>query len=45
MKIRNGGGEKIPIVPGKKQRLRVPGCDGAGTAERSNPMSKVRGGS
>ena len=24
--------------------LRVPGCDGTGTAKRSYPMSKVRGG-
>ena len=30
-------------VRGQGQRLRVPGCDGAGTAERSYPASKVRG--
>ena len=40
MKIRNGGGEKIPIVPGKKQRLHF-----AGAAVKRYPMSKVRGSS
>ena len=29
---------------GQGQQLRVPGCDGAGMAERSYPMSEVRGG-
>ena len=43
MKVRKGGGEEIPLIPGQGQRLRVPGCDGAGTAERSYPASEVRG--
>ena len=30
--------------PRSGQRLRVPDCDGAGTAERSYPTSEVRGG-
>ena len=30
--------------PRSGQWLRVPGCDGAGTAERSSPASKARGG-
>ena len=30
-------------VRGQGQRLRVPGCDGAGTAERSYPASEARG--
>ena len=29
--------------PRSGQWLRVPGCDGAGTAERSYPASEVRG--
>ena len=30
-------------LEGQGQRPRVPGCDGAGTAERSYPKSEVRG--
>ena len=37
LKIRNGGGEKIPIVPGKKQRLHF-----AGAAMKRYPTPKVR---
>ena len=29
-------------VRGQGQRLRVPGCDGAGTAERTYPMPEAR---
>ena len=36
-------GEELPYIRGQGQRPRVPGCDSAGTAERSYPMSKVRG--
>ena len=32
-----------PHVRGQGQQPRVPGCDGAGTAERSYPTSEVRG--
>ena len=35
--------EEIPHVQGQGQRPRVPGCEGAGTAERSYPASEVRG--
>ena len=42
---RGGGQKELPHVQGKGQRPRVPGCDGAGTAERSYPVSEVRGGS
>ena len=40
-----GGCEELPHIRGQGQQPRVPGCDGAGTAERSYPASKVRGGS
>ena len=30
--------------PSQGQRPRLPGCNGAGTAERSYPTSEVRGG-
>ena len=36
-------GQELPHVQGQGQQPRVPGCDGAGTAERSCPMSEVRG--
>ena len=36
-KVRRGGGEEIPLVQGKEQRLRF-----AGAALKSNPTSKVR---
>ena len=41
---RGSGQEEIPHVQGQGQWPRVPGCDGAGTAERSYPTSEVRGG-
>ena len=34
-------GEELPYIRGQGQRPRVPGCDSAGTAERSYPMSEV----
>ena len=38
------GREELPHVRGQRQLPRVPGCDGAGTAERCYPTSEVRGG-
>ena len=38
---RGSGQEEIPHVQGQGQWPRVPGCDGAGMAERSYPTSKV----
>ena len=35
---------ELPHVWGQGQQPRVPGCDGAGMAERSYPASEVRGG-
>ena len=37
MKVRKGGGEEIPLIQGKEQRLRF-----AATAMKGNPMPKVR---
>ena len=37
MKIRKGGGEEIPLIQGKEQRLRF-----AGAAMKIYPTSKVR---
>ena len=37
MKVRKGGGEEIPLVQGKEQRLRF-----AGGVVKSYPMPKVR---
>ena len=37
MKVRKDGGEEIPSVEGKEQRLRL-----AGAAVKRYPMSKVR---
>ena len=37
MKVRKGGGEEMPLVQGKEQRLRF-----AGAAMKKYPMSKVR---
>ena len=37
MKVRNGGGEEIPLIQGKEQRLRF-----AGAAVKRYLMSKVR---
>ena len=34
----------VTPIRGQGQRLRVPNCDGTGTAERSYPVSEVRGG-
>ena len=39
-KVRRGGGEQIPLVQGKEQQLRVPGCNGAGMAEKSYPSPR-----
>ena len=41
---RGGGQEELSHIRGQGQRPRVPGCDGAKTAERSYPVSEVRGG-
>ena len=41
----NYGGGNEDNHSGQGQRLRAPGCDGAGTAKRSYPASEVRGGS
>ena len=38
------GREELPHVRGQGQQPRVPDCDGAGMAQRSYPMSEVRGG-
>ena len=35
--------EELPHVLGEGQRLRVPDCNGAGTAERSYPATEVGG--
>ena len=37
MKVRKGGGEEIPLLQGKEQRLRF-----AGAAVKRYPMCKVR---
>ena len=37
MKVKKGGGEEIPLIQGKEQRLRF-----AGAAVKRYPMSKVR---
>ena len=42
--VRGSGQEELPHVHGQGQWPRVPDFDGAGTAERSYPASKVRGG-
>ena len=36
-KVRGGSREELRCVPGQGRRLRVPGCDSAGAAERSYP--------
>ena len=38
MKVRKGGGEEIPLIQGKEQRLHF-----AGAAVKRYPMSKVQG--
>ena len=35
-----GGQEELPHIRGQGQRPRVPGCGGAGTAERSYPSPR-----
>ena len=37
------GQEELPHVQGQGQWLKVPGCNGIGTAERSYPESEDRG--
>ena len=37
MKVRKGGGEEIPLIQGKEQRLRL-----AGAAVKRYPIPKVR---
>ena len=37
MKVRKGGGEEIPLVQGKEQRLRIAGAD-----MKRYPTPKVR---
>ena len=39
--LRGGSQEELPEVRGQGQQPRVPGCDGAGMAERSYPTSEV----
>ena len=41
--LKGGGQEELPHIRGQGQWPRVPGCDGAGTAERSYPAPKARG--
>ena len=41
--LKGSGQEELPYFRGQGQWPRVPGCDGAGTAESSYPTSKVRG--
>ena len=38
---RGSGQEELPHVRGQGQWPRVPGCDGAGMAKRSYPVSKA----
>ena len=38
MKVRKGGGEKIPLIQGKEQRLRFAGA----AVKKRYPTSKVR---
>ena len=35
-----GGQEELPHIRGQGQRLRVPGCNGTGTAEKSYPSPR-----
>ena len=41
---KRGGQEELPHIRGQGQQPRVPGCDGTETAQRSYPVSEVRGG-
>ena len=38
--LKGGDHEELPQVRGQGQWLRVPGCDGAGTAEKSHPSPR-----
>ena len=38
--LKGGSQEELPHVRGQGQQPRVPGCDGAGTAERSYPSPR-----
>ena len=40
----DSGQEELPHIRGQGKKLRVPGCDSTGGAERSYPTSKVSGG-
>ena len=42
--VRGRGPEELPCVRGQGRRLRVPGCDSTGTAERSYPRPEARAG-
>ena len=42
--LKGGGQEELPQVRGQGQQLRVPGCNGEGTAKRSYSVPKARGG-
>ena len=44
MRAHKRGREELPHVRGQRQWPRVPGCDGAGKAERSYPTPEARGG-
>ena len=43
-RVRGGGQEELPRVPGQGWQPRAPGCDSAGAAERSYPPPEARGG-
>ena len=45
LRRRRSGPAELPCVRGQGRRPGVPGCDGAGAAQRSYPASEVRGGS
>ena len=40
---KDGDQQELPHVRGQGQQLRLPGCDGAGTAKRSYPAPEARG--
>ena len=40
LKVRGMGQEELPHVRGQGQRLRVPGCNGAGTAKSCYPSPR-----
>ena len=42
-RVPGGSQEELPHFRGQGQRTRVPGCNGAGMAERNYTMSKARG--